>query len=78
MLESNVSNIVIVANSSFYLAKNNKELEDLDISYMIPLKRNSQIILYSTGNTHPGVHKVMPFRNDFLKARRRKTFSDAM
>lgn len=44
MLGSNISNIVIGADSGFYSAENIIDLDDLCISYIIPLKKNSMII----------------------------------
>ncbi len=89
MLESNISSIVLVADSGFFSAKNIRGLEDLNVSYIIPLKRNSRIISYDHGKEkhfmfqdHPifywkyssGNHAVITFRNDFLKAEEEKDF----
>ena len=87
--ESNVSNVVLVADSGFYSAGNIKDLDDLGVSYIIPLKRNSRIIYYDHGKEkhfmfqdHPifywkyssGNHAVITFRNDFQKAEEENDF----
>jgi transposase len=89
MLESDTSNIVLVADSGFYSAGNIKDLDALGISYIMPLKRNSRIISYDHAKEkhfmfqdHPIFywkyssenHSIMTFRNDFLKAEEEKDF----
>ena len=47
----NLSNIIPVASFGFFSSRNIKELDDIDILYIIPLELNSRIIPYSTGCT---------------------------
>ena len=89
MRETKISNIVLVADSGFYSAGNIRDLDDLGISYIMPLKRNSRIIRYDHGRErhfmfqdHPifywkyssGKHPIITFRNDFLRAEEENDF----
>jgi len=87
--ESGVKRIVLVADTGFYSSSNVSDLDSMGISYIIPLKRNSKIIDYSTDGEkhfmfqdHPifyrrysnGDNTVYTFRNDFLKAEEERDF----
>ncbi len=45
--ESKVKDIILVGDKGFYSADNIKELDAKKIRYILPLKRNSQLIDYS-------------------------------
>jgi len=87
--ESGVKRIVLVADTGFYSSSNIRDLDSMGISYIIPLRRNSKLIDYSTDGEkhfmfqdHPifyrrysnGDNTVYTFRNDFLKAEEEKDF----
>jgi len=89
MDESGVKRIVLVADTGFYSSSNIRDLDSRGIFYIIPLRRNSRIIDYSTGREkhfmfqdHPifyrrysnGDNTVYTFRNYFLKAEEEKDF----
>ena len=89
MQESGASNIVLVADRGFYSSKNVKELDDLGIFFIIPLRRNSKLIDYSMEQKrhfmfqdHPIFYSryqrngryMFTFRNDFLKAEEEKDY----
>jgi len=81
--ESGVKRIVLVAYTGFYSSPNVNDLDSMGISYIIPLRRNSKLIDYSTDGEkhfmfqeHPIFyhkyskenHTVFTFRNNFFKA----------
>ena len=89
MEESGASNIVLVADTGFYLSKNVKDPDDMYIFFIIPLKRNKKLIDYSMEQgrhfifqNHPIFYSkyqsngrsVFTFRNDFLKAEEEKDY----
>ncbi len=89
MEESSASNIVLVADTGFYSSKNVKDLDDMGIFFIIPLKRNSKLIDYSMEQgryfmfqDHPIFYfkyqsngrSMFTFRNDFLKAEEEKDY----
>ncbi len=85
--ESGVSDVVFVADTGFYSSTNVKELDGMGIFFIIPLKRNSKLIDYSTEQgrhlmfqAHPIFYSryksngrsMLTFLNDFLKAEEEK------
>jgi len=83
MEESGAGKIVLVADTGFYSSSNVNDLDSMGILYIIPLRRNSKLIDYSTDGEkhfmfqdHPIFyhkyskenHTVFTFRNNFLKA----------
>ena len=87
--ESGVKRIVLVADTGFYSSSNVGDLDSMGIFYIIPLKRNSKIIDYSTDGEkhfmfqdHPIFYHrysredltIFTFRNDFLKAEEERDF----
>ena len=89
MEESSASNIVLVADTEFYSSKNVKDLEEMGIFFVMPLRRNSKMIDYSTEQgrhfmfqDHPILfsryqsnrRSMFTFRNDFLKAEEEKVY----
>lgn len=45
--EMNVSDVVFIADKGFYSEKNIKDLDDNNLQYIIPLRRNNQLIDFS-------------------------------
>jgi len=45
--EMNVSDVIFIADKGFYSEKNIKELDDNKLQYIIPLRRNNQLIDFS-------------------------------
>lgn len=86
--EAGLSNVVFVADTGFYSAKNVGDLEKRRIHYIIPLKRNSALIPYNIGakryflfNDRPvwyahdsGERRVYLFRDPSFRAEEEKDF----
>ena len=89
MEETGAGGMVLVADTGFYSSSNVSALDAMGIFYIIPLKRDSKLIDYSTEGEkhfmfqdHPvfyrkhavGNRAMHTFRNDFLKAEEEKDF----
>ena len=85
--DSGVNRIVLDAYTGFYSSSNIQDLDPWKIHYIIPLRMNSKLIDYSTGDEryfmfedHPisyrknshGGNTLYIFMNDFLKAEEQK------
>ena len=89
MEESGAKRIVLVSDTGFYSESNTSAMDSMGVFHIMPLKRNSRLIDYSTEGErhfmfqdHPifyrkyesSGHTMYTFWNDFLKAEEEKDF----
>ncbi|MEM4067954.1 MAG: transposase [Candidatus Micrarchaeaceae archaeon] len=82
-------NIVLVADAGFYSYRNIEDLERMGVFFIMPLRRNSNLIDYSIeqgryftfqdrsifySKYHGNGRWILTFRNDFLKAEEEKDY----
>ena len=70
--ESGVKRIVLVADTGFYPSSNVSDLDSMGISYIIPLKRNSKIIDYSTDGEKHFIRRDVKVSRSVLKEARER------
>ncbi|MEM4084362.1 MAG: transposase [Thermoplasmata archaeon] len=87
--ESGAVNIVLVADAGFYSYRNIEDVERMGVFFIMPLRRNSNLIDYSIeqgryftfqdrpifySKYHGNGRWILTFRNDFLKAEEEKDY----